>query len=350
MKKKVFGIGLMSGTSLDGLDVCYVRFDDYKTFEILYAQTILYEQEMQEQLKKCKNFSAEDLQAFDVVYGYFLGNKIKEFIQFHAIEELDFVASHGHTVFHQPNINFTLQIGHGAAIKSFLDCPVVCDFRSQDVILGGQGAPLVPFGDMNLFSEYDACLNLGGFSNISFQKNQQRVAFDISPFNTVLNYFAQQLNYNFDENGRLASTGKIEPSMLSELNQLAYYQQTYPKSLGYENLIAWYFPIFERYALSVPDFLHTFSVHVAEQIVHITQENSFSSVLLTGGGALNTFFVELLQTSSSTNFILPEKKIIDYKEALIFAYLGWMKLEGKVNCLSSVTGANIDHSSGLIYS
>ena len=350
MEKAVFGIGLMSGTSLDGLDICYVRFDDEQTFEILHAETIAYEQDMLQQLTNCKDYSPEDLQTFDVSYGYFLGEKVKGFIQQKSINKLDFVASHGQTIFHQPDRNFTLQIGHGAAIKSFLDCPVVCDFRSQDVILGGQGAPLVPLGDMNLFAEFDACLNLGGFSNISFQKNQQRIAFDISPFNTVLNHFAQQLNYDFDENGRLASSGKIESSLLAELNQLAYYQQGYPKSLGFENLTSWYFPIFEQYSLSIPDFLHTFSVHVAQQILQVIQENSLSTVLLTGGGALNTYFVELLQASSTTDFILPEKKIIDYKEALIFAYLGWMKLQGKVNCLSSVTGAKFDHSSGVIYS
>ena len=185
-KNSVFCIGLMSGTSLDGLDICYVRFDDDTHFEILKTETIRYETELKEKLKNCYFWKAEDLLIFDVELGYFFGEEVRKFITKNQIKELDFVASHGQTIFHQPESRMTLQIGHGAALKSKIDFSVICDFRTQDVILGGQGAPLVPIGDELLFSQYDACLNLGGFSNISFRRNNQRIAFDISPVNIIL--------------------------------------------------------------------------------------------------------------------------------------------------------------------
>ncbi len=214
--KTYFAIGLMSGTSLDGLDICYAKFQNITNweFEILKTETIPYSPEWKNHLQNAILLSAEDLLALDKEYGFYLGEKTQEFIFKNNIADLDFIASHGHTVFHQPQRKFTLQIGDGRAIKLTTKKPVIYDFRSQDVLMGGNGAPLVPIGDELLFSQYDACLNLGGFSNISLQKNHQRIAFDISPVNVVLNYFAEKLGKNYDENGDFARNGAINFKIL----------------------------------------------------------------------------------------------------------------------------------------
>lgn len=344
-----FAIGLMSGTSLDGLDICYVRFDDEKSFEILQAETIAYPEKWYSNLKNCYHWKAEDLLALDVEFGYYLGKKVHEFIKKHNIQTLDFVASHGQTIFHQPERNFTLQIGHGAAIKSKLNVPVISDFRTQDVILGGQGAPLVPIGDELLFDEFDACLNLGGFSNISMNRNGNRIAFDISPVNLVLNHFANQLGFDFDENGQHASRGKLNNTLFETLNKLDYYQRAYPKSLGFESVEKIYLPLINAFKISTEDVLHTFTQHIVHQTKKIVDEHKIKNILVTGGGAKNQFLMQEFQTQISTEFILPNDKLIDYKEALIFAFLGWRRMQNKINCLASVTGATKNHSSGQIF-
>ncbi|WP_262486340.1 anhydro-N-acetylmuramic acid kinase [Flavobacterium sp. B17] len=203
-------IGLMSGTSLDGLDICFARFENKNswTFEILKAETLPYSGNWEEKLRNSIYLSAEELLALNSEYGFYLGKAVKNFIKKNQLENVDLIASHGHTVFHQPQKKFTLQIGDGRAIKLETNLPVIYDFRSQDVLMGGNGAPLVPIGDELLFSQYDACLNLGGFSNISLKIKDQRIAFDIAPVNIVLNKLAQKLNKNFDENGDLANRGR----------------------------------------------------------------------------------------------------------------------------------------------
>lgn len=349
MSQVVHAIGMMSGTSLDGLDLCYVKFFDDQHFEILHAETLTYPNEIYEKLKSCYHWPAADLLAWDIEFGYYLGEMVNWFISQHQIEKLDFVASHGQTIFHQPDRNFTLQIGHGAAIRSKVDVPVICDFRTQDVILGGQGAPLVPIGDELLFGQFDSCLNLGGFSNISFKHKNKRIAFDICPVNLVLNHYAEKLGQKYDVDGDFARKGKIHEELLSNLNQLEYYQMNFPKSLGFESVEKIYLPIIENFSICIEDKLKTFVAHIQFQIEKVLTENSIKSVLVSGGGARNKFLIESLNSIQEINIIIPEEKIIDFKEALIFAFLGKLRFENKVNCLSSVTGAKHDHSSGVIY-
>lgn len=342
-------IGLMSGTSLDGLDICLAKFEKKHSiwkFEILKAETISYSKKLEDQLRNSINLSAENLLELHSEYGFYLGKEVKNFINRNQIKNIDVISSHGHTVFHQPQKKFTLQIGDGRAIKLETGIPVVYDFRSQDVLMGGNGAPLVPIGDELLFSEYDACLNLGGFSNISLKHNGKIIAFDIAPVNIVLNKMAQNFNKNFDENGHLAREGKINTELLAQLNSLEFYTLSYPKSLGIEWCNENIFPLFED--LNSQDILATFTEHCAEQISKILNKYQLKKVLFTGGGTYNSYLVEKIKEKTQSEIVIPEKQIIDFKEALIFAFMGVLKMNKEINVLSSATGSSQDHSSGII--
>ena len=349
MKNSTFCIGLMSGTSLDGLDICYVRFDDTQSFEILEAETIDYQPVLKNKLQNAYEFSAMDLCEFDINFGYYLGEQVNLFMKKYKINQVDFVASHGQTIFHQPQNNFTLQIGNGAAIAAKCNQKVICDFRTQDVVLGGQGAPLVPIGDELLFNQYDACLNLGGFSNISMNRNEKRIAFDICPINIVLNHYAKQLGFDYDKNGELATKGSINLDLVNQLNELQYYKADFPKSLGFEWVENQFLTIVDNYKISIEDKLRSCIAHFVFQINTITQKYDINNMLITGGGVRNVFFMNCLQDNSSVEIIIPTDNLIDFKEALIFAFLGFRRANNQINCLASVTGAISDHSSGIIY-
>ncbi|MBN9337521.1 MAG: anhydro-N-acetylmuramic acid kinase [Chryseobacterium sp.] len=350
MEQQIFyAIGLMSGTSLDGLDICYTKFtrkESIWNFEILKCATLPYSSELENSLRNAIHISSEELLKLNSDYGFYLGEQVSEFISKHNIHDLDLIASHGHTIFHQPQKFFTLQIGDGRAIKSKTNKTVIYDFRSQDVILGGNGAPLVPVGDELLFSGFDACLNLGGFSNISLKRDGERIAFDICPVNILLNDFALQLGKKYDENGDLAKAGMIDEKLLDELNQLSFYSENHPKSLGIEWINDNILPLVQNQ--KVEDLLATFTEHSAVQIVKILNEYDVRSVLITGGGAYNNYLIEKIKAKTKTEIHIPEKEIIEYKEALIFAFMGVLRLLDFNNVLSSATGSSRDHSSGLI--
>lgn len=345
-------IGVMSGTSLDGIDLAHLNFEIKNgkwNFQILESETIGYSQEWINRLKSAVGYSESDLAQLNNEYTLLLGKTISDFISKHQIEKIDALCSHGHTILHQPQNGFTLQIGNLPEIASICNQKVVCDFRVQDVELGGQGAPLVPIGDRLLFSEADYCLNLGGFSNISFEKNGNRIAFDISPVNTVLNFYANKLGLEYDDKGTISSSGKINSELLNELNCLEFYNLSHPKSLGFEFVKEVVLPIIERYKISIEDKLATFTEHIAYQIGLVLSTKK-SKLLITGGGAYNHFLINRIQNYiKETKILIPEKKIIEFKEALIFGLLGVLKLRNEINTLSSVTGASKDHSSGKIY-
>ncbi len=342
-------IGLMSGTSLDGLDIVYVEFDknDAKKFEIIHSETIKYSKSWESRLREGVHQSKLELTDLDDEYAMLLSEKILNFIAKYAISEIDFIASHGHTILHRPNEGYTLQIGNGKIISNRTSQKVICDFRAQDVDLGGQGAPLVPIGDELLFSEFDACLNLGGFANISYKKNDERIAFDICPVNIVLNYYVKQIGFDYDDKGGVASKGEIHEGLLNSLNELVFYKKKHPKSLGLEWVQEQIFPMIDSYELSVPIILRTFVEHIAIQITSSLKGRK--EVLVTGGGVYNSFLIERLRLLSLVKICVPSDDIINYKEALIFAFLGLLRSDNQVNCLSSVTGANKDHSSGYIF-
>ncbi len=343
-------IGLMSGTSLDGLDIVYVEFDveNYENFKILYSETTSYTNKWKGKLASAIGFSKNELQQIDIEYGHLLAVRVADFIKKNAIKEIDFIASHGHTILHQPDKGVTLQIGNGQVLSSKTNCKVICDFRTQDVLFGGQGAPLVPIGDEMLFPEFDACLNLGGFANVSFKENDKRIAFDVCPVNIVLNYYVKNLGLEYDDAGFIASTGTINKQLLTDLNQLEFYQKKHPKSLGLEWVKEEIFPLIDSSKFDVKDVLKTVVEHVAFQVAKSTKGQR--KILVTGGGVFNTFLMDRIRFYSKSKIVIPTSKIIDYKEALIFAFLGLLRSVNQVNCLSSVTGAKEDHSSGVLFS
>jgi anhydro-N-acetylmuramic acid kinase len=346
-------IGVMSGTSLDGVDLAHIQFtieDDKWTFEIIENETVGYSIDWVTSLKMAVTFSINELDDLNQKYTELLATTISDFIRKYNIENIDAVCSHGHTVLHQPEKGFTLQIGNLPEISALIHQTVVCDFRVQDVQLGGQGAPLVPIGDRILFSEYDYCMNLGGFSNVSFEENGKRIAFDISPVNTVLNFYANQMGLDYDDKGSLSRTGFRNEQLMNELNTLDFYQKKHPKSLGFEFVIGTVLPIIESYKITTTDKLRTFTEHVAVQIA-VALPTKKGNLFITGGGAYNDFLIESIQYNlPEMKIVIPEKKILEFKEALIFALLGVLKMRGEINVLSSVTGAKKDHSTGNIYS
>jgi anhydro-N-acetylmuramic acid kinase len=345
-------IGVMSGTSLDGVDLAHIHFSISNgkwDYTILDCETIGYDPIWLNNLKKAVDFSSEELLKLNEDYTVLLGNFIKSFIDKHHIKNLDAVCSHGHTILHQPQNGITLQIGNLPEIAKITNETVVCDFRVQDVQLGGQGAPLVPIGDRILFTDYDYCLNLGGFSNVSFEENGKRIAFDISPVNTVLNYYANQLGLDYDDKGKISKSGKINSDLLNALNALDYYQKSFPKSLGFEFVKTVVLPLMENYAIAIEDKMTTFTEHVGLQ-TGLALPNSQGKMLITGGGAYNDFLIARMQHYlPNLDLIIPDVKTLEYKEALIFALLGVLKLRGEINVLHSVTGARNDHSSGVVY-
>ena len=344
-------IGLMSGTSLDGLDIacCVFRYDKlHWDYSISIAETIPYSEDWLNRLSGLPGSAAVEFAAADHLYGHLLGKLCRAFIEKNKIKA-DFIASHGHTVFHQPGRGFTSQIGNGAAIKAETGLPVVCDFRSGDVALGGQGAPLVPAGDRLLFSGFDFCLNLGGFANISFDHNGERLAFDICPVNTVLNHFAGKLGQAYDKDGSIGSKGKVSMPLLNTLNKLPYYSQTGPKSLGKEWVDEVILPILNSSGLGPEDILSTFYTHIVKQIALQTGTDEQKKMLVTGGGAHNKYLVSGIRSLIKPQIFIPDKLTIDFKEALIFAFLGVLRWRNEVNCLSTVTGAAHDGCFGAIY-
>jgi len=346
-------IGLMSGTSLDGLDIVsanfYIENGEYK-FEIVDAETFKYDPYYLDILKNAHLFSGKELIANHRKYGAYCGDKINEFISKYSIKA-NLIGSHGHTVFHEPQNNFNFQMGSGIDIFAKTGIKTISDFRSLDISLGGQGAPLVPIGDKLLFSEYQACINLGGFANISFDNaDGKRVAFDICPVNFLINHFAQKLGFEYDENGNIAAQNSFDEKLLNELNQLSFYKKNPPKSLAREWINEHVFGLIGNrndYEVLISTFTH----HAAIQIANVLNTNlNKGKVLFTGGGSFNQFLIRLIKekVKSGIEVIVPEPVLVNFKEALIFAFLAFLRVKEKTNILKEVTGANQDSCSGTI--
>ena len=347
--KLVKAIGLMSGTSLDGMDLVCVVFDDndIKKFEIIHSETIKYSIDWEVKLREGIHKNKQELIVLDNEYSVLLSEMVLNFIAKYQISEIDFIASHGHTILHKPNEGYTLQIGNGEIISKKTNQKVICDFRTQDVQFGGQGAPLVPIGDALLFSQYDACLNLGGFANVSYESDDKRIAFDICPVNIVLNHYVRKTGFDYDDKGKIASNGSVNHELLNCLNELHFYKKEAPKSLGLEWVQEQIFPLIDSFELPIAIVLRTFVEHIAIQIA--ISLNGRKYVLVTGGGFFNLFLMNRISFLSVAIIIVPSEEVINYKEALIFAFLGLLRVDNQVNCLSSVTGASKDHSSGQIF-
>ncbi|MGB5942847.1 MAG: anhydro-N-acetylmuramic acid kinase [Leeuwenhoekiella sp.] len=353
MATSYFTIGVMSGTSLDGIDLAYAKFtkDGQWQYEIVVAETLQYEAAWQERLKNGIALPTEALQELDQEYTSYLAEVIKQFIKKNQISELDAVCSHGHTILHDPAAGVTYQIGNRPELATLVGQRVICDFRVKDVKLGGQGAPLVPIGDRLLFGNYDFCLNLGGFANISFEKNDHRIAFDICPVNIVLNAQAVKLGLPYDAEGKIAATRAVDVQLLEKLEALPFYEKLPPKSLGLEWVKNEVDPLLEAETLSPETIISTFTEHAAIQVAKVLRDQSGISqkhLLITGGGAYNKHLLGRILKLSKVAVIVPDEDLIEFKEALIFAFMGVLRLRNQVNVLKSVTGAAQDHCSGTI--
>ncbi len=344
----------MSGTSLDGLDMAYCEFEKGRKWKyiIIYAETKKYNKVWKDKLAAAYKKKYSEITGIDVEFGKFIGKEVLKFINDKKISP-DFISSHGHTVFHRPEKGITVQIGKGQTISSICKLPVVCDFRSGDVALGGQGAPLVPLVDKLLFSEYTYCLNLGGFANLSYDNSRgKRTAYDICPVNMVLNALANELGKEFDKAGKIAAKGKIDHELLSRLNSIPFYKSKPPKSLGREWVEKNFFPILDNHSASVQDKARTVCEHIAVQIAFVVNTKIFSGhprILVTGGGAYNQFLIKRISFLSKPKMVLPDDQTIQFKEAMAFAFLGILRMNNEINILKSVTGAKRNSSGGKIY-
>ena len=344
-------IGLMSGTSLDGLDIAFCSFFknvDTWVYTINHTETIAYPEDLSDALKDAISFPEKHIKGLDKKLGYFFAEMLSDFINKYDISP-DIISSHGHTIFHQPGKAYTLQIGNGEIIARETGITTINDFRTYDIKLGGQGAPLVPIGDELLFPEFVACINLGGFSNISFSKDKNRIAFDICPCNLILNKAASESSLGYDKDGEMARSGNVNVEILRELNALEYYHLPHPKSLGLEWLKMHFFPILEKYNITETDLLATYSEHISSLIAGEINKLPEGKALITGGGAYNTFLIESIMSKTDQEIVIPDNQLIEFKEALIFAFLGLLRFRNEINILSSVTGSSKDHIAGTIH-
>ena len=342
-------LGVMSGTSLDGVDLVLARFHEDGErwrWEILAGEARSYTEEWREKLSAAFSMEAPQLLALHAEYGHYLGGVVRSFLAGKVVPLA--VVSHGHTVFHRPDEGYTFQLGEGSAVAAESGLPVVYDLRAADVALGGEGAPLVPVGDWHLFGDYGLCLNLGGFSNVSYESEGRRIAFDICPVNLAMQHLVKPLGLAYDRDGELGRAGRVDERLLAELEALDYYHQPPPRSLGREWLEEVFLPLFDRSALAPQDKLRTLYEHIVRQIVGQTAARHDGRMLVTGGGAHNRFLMELLRQQFPGEVVIPSAQVVDLKEALIFAFLGLLRLLGRPNTLASVTGALRDVVAGSV--
>jgi anhydro-N-acetylmuramic acid kinase len=355
-------IGLMSGSSLDGLDIAYCQFNFSEgnwSFEMLKTDVIPITPEWIKVLQQLPSANAKALWEKHTSLGHYFGEQVKHFITHHNLGgQVDFVSSHGHTIFHFPNKYFTTQIADGAAIASVCGLPVVCDFRSADIAHGGQGTPIVPIGDLHLFRAFRFCLNVGGIANISCKTEKSVVAFDICAANQVLNKLANHFKAEYDEDGKLAASGSVNIELLEELNQLDYYAKPYPKSLDNSFSRESVMRIIDSHQISSEDKLRTYTEHIALQLsTHIQmickresiQPHEKDKMLVTGGGAFNRFLMQRIKVLSGIDVIVPDEEIVKFKEALVIAFMGVLRMRKQANVLCSVTGASKDTIGGAVY-
>jgi anhydro-N-acetylmuramic acid kinase len=353
-------IGLMSGSSLDGLDIVFVEFQENAgkwSFNIIVSDCYVYNDEWKEKLKQAPGLNALDYQLLHSAYGHYLGQEVNRFIETNGLQyKVALIASHGHTSFHYPGQKMTAQLGDGAALAASTGLPVVSDLRAMDVAFGGQGAPIVPIGEKYLFQDYNMFLNIGGIANISFRSDNNYIAFDICPANRVLNSLAAKVGKDYDANGEMASMGNVHEDLLNKLNGLEYYKKAPPKSLDNGFGADEVYPLIRSFALTHNDSLRTYVEHIVIQIKNAITNQKLpagnSRLLITGGGAFNNFlFNRLNQELAAFNIeaVVPAEEIVQYKEALIMAYIGVLRWRQEYTVIASVTGASRESIGGALW-
>lgn len=349
----------MSGSSLDGLDVAFVEFVRNAgawSFDILAADCYPYDDEWTTKLQTATALNALEYQRLHADYGHYLGKTVNRFVEENGLQfKVGLIASHGHTTFHEPHRRMTAQLGDGAALAAETGLPVVSDLRALDVAFGGQGAPVVPIGEKLLLKDFEAYLNLGGIANVSFNEEGRYTAFDVCPANRVLNLLVAAEGKEFDNGGEMAASGKTNEALLQKLNALPYYSQPHPKSLANSFGTDEVYPLVRSFNLSTADALRTCVEHIVQQIklaVGSRQPAGKARLLVTGGGALNTFLVTRLAEETkplNVEVVVPDEKLVQYKEAVIMAFMGVLRWRQEYNVLSSVTGAQRNSIGGAVW-
>lgn len=354
-------IGLMSGSSLDGLDIVLAEFDENRgnwSYEIIAAACYTYSEEWYKKLLHATELSAYNYLLLHTAYGKYLGEQVNKFIDENDLHHrVQLIASHGHTTFHAPHLGMTAQLGDGAAIAATTGINVISDLRAIDVALGGEGAPIVPMGEKLLFNDYTFLLNIGGIANLSYHTKDAYKAFDVCAANKVLNMLANDAGKPFDRDGEMARAGSVHSGLLTKLNQLEYFNKPYPKSLPNSFGIDVVYPLIKSLQLPVADALRTFTEHISLQTgyaVNMFAQTSLygAQLLISGGGAHNSFLIERIRKQMKAfgvETILASNEIIDYKEALIMALLGVLRWREENTVLSSVTGAKRDSIGGTVW-
>ncbi len=356
-------IGLMSGSSLDGLDICFAQIEETRgkwTAQILNADCYAYEENWTQKLQHARQLSVPDFLKLHTEYGRYTGELVHRFIAANELQhKVHFVASHGHTILHEPDAHTSFQLGDGASIAAVLGLPVINDLRALDVALGGQGAPIVPIGDKLLFGDYDLLLNIGGIANISIRKeDNQYIGFDICVANQALNFLAQKMGKAYDEGGTIASSGKVLEEELAKLFNNDFLEKTAPKSLSNEGAMDMVKAFVDNEEYGLADRMNTIVQFIAEQICRSIIQNlpienlAHRKLLATGGGAFNSYLMQVLSNKLATldiELTIPEAQIVSYKEALVMALIGTLRWREETNTIASQTGASKDSVGGAFW-
>ena len=366
-------IGVMSGSSMDGLDMAYCVLSEVGgewSCEIEAADSMSFSEDWKNKLLALTDFSAKELIQAHVDFGHYMGQRINAFIEKNALEhKVHYVASHGHTVFHEPTPvrgklqnGMTFQIGDGASIAAELELPVISDLRNMDVAFGGQGAPVVPIAEKLLWGGYDYFLNLGGIANISYHPNNDdnhdvAWAYDVCPANRVLNSLLNTIDKEYDDKGALAASGTCDGILLQKLNELDYYNQPAPKSLANQFGLEKLLPLIQESGLELKHQVNTMVEHIAMQIGKAClsegpTDSDGKNMLISGGGAHNDYLLQRIDHYCGLKKVTIEKadvQTLEYKEAVAMALMGALRWREEENVLSSVTGAKKNSIGGALW-
>ena len=348
MKKHYQAIGVMSGSSLDGIDLAWCEFVEENgrwEYSIREARTIQHTAQMRQRLTGVMHGSALDLARLHRDLGIVIGEECGELLQG---EKVDVIASHGHTIFHNPDEGLTAQVGCGAQIAALSGTNTVTDFRTMDVALGGQGAPLVPLGEELLFPQHMVFLNIGGICNIALHHTDRIMGYDVCIGNQALNYLAEEAGERYDAEGTIARSGVLNGALLQSLNALPFRERAAPRSLGRDWFNENVLPLIKDPSTPLPDRMRTVVEHIAMQLATALKDSN-SNCLVTGGGAYNTFLMDRIRAHSGVYLDIPGPSVVEFKEALIFALLGVLRLREESTALASVTGAKRDSVGGAVY-
>lgn len=356
-------LGVMSGSSMDGLDLAFIRLNTEvgkpgllsASYELLHGATMPIPEELLNQLKYSSKLDALSLLTLDQDFGSWAGKAIDT-----AIKQTSFSPSligfHGHTVFHFPDRKVSFQLGHGAVLSAYTQLPVVTDFRSQDMALGGQGAPMVSIAEKWLWPDYSGFLNLGGICNITLKKTKEAYeSADIWVCNQILNHLAREVGHSYDDRGLIAAKGLPIDELIEALLLAEWFEKKAPKSLDNSYLYEEVIPLFNKYRdYSTGDKLHSAVIVIAKAIAnHVNavyhSEAIQGGIMLTGGGALNDFLVEKIRAELTCDIFLPDLETIQFKEAIMVAFAGWLRWRGLPNFIKEATGAKSDAIGGVLH-